>query len=119
MNHPSLTILWNVLRKKLAIILLLSFIAYGAFATLGDGNGKDNPRRSLLSDKSKQTRASFSLKSGYTYRGNKIFSPQSQRYVNLNTTITYQRGHTTYTVPMKKMVLDNKVTFNPNAATRH
>jgi hypothetical protein len=61
----------------------------------------------------------FSLKSGYTYRGSHVINSKNQKYINLNTVVSYQRGHTTYVLPMKKKVILDKVTFNPNASTRN
>lgn len=120
MNHPITKIIWKTLRKRVTIVLLLSISVVGAFATLGDGKIKsDKPSASLLTKKSTLAKGSFSLRSGYSYRGSHVINIQNPRYVNLNTTITYQRGHTTYIVPLRKKVVMDKITFNPNAATRN
>ena len=90
-------------KKLSALLLLLAVFTIGAFATLGDGKiKKGGSKTSLLSNKSYAP--GFSLKSGYTYRGNDIFSSQ-QKYIRLNTTVTMQKGSTTYTVPLKKKVI--------------
>jgi len=105
MNHPLLAILLRIVSRKLAVILLLAVSAIGAFATLGDGKIRsDKPKRSLLTDKTSIIAGSFSLKSGYTYRGNQVIA-QNQRYISLNTVVSYQKGHTTYTLPLKKKVI--------------
>lgn len=107
-----------LLGRSLVILLLLAGIAVGSFATLGDGSGKKSSRK-LLTGKTSVRPGSFSLRSGYNYRGTQVINFQDNRYINLNTVVTYQQGHTTYTVPVKKQViLNNKITFNPNAATR-
>lgn len=94
-------------------------ITVGAFATLGEGNSKDKSSNKLtLSGKGKYTPGTFSLRSGYTFRGNQVIDLKENKYINLNTVISYQQGNTTYTMPLKKKVILNKVTFNPNAATR-
>jgi hypothetical protein len=105
--------------KKLAVLVLLGAITIGAFATLGDGKaGKSKPKK-LLSTKTPAKPGIFSLQSGYQFRGNQVISFQGQRYLNMNTTVTYQQGSTTYMLPLKKkVILNNKVVFNPNAATR-
>ncbi len=104
--------------KKLAAFILIG-VSAAAFATLGDGKVKTTkPSKSLLSNKSQAGTATFSLRSGYEFRGNQVFSKKEERYVNLNTTLSFQKGHTTYIVPMKKKVLLDKVTFNPNEASR-
>jgi hypothetical protein len=119
MNHPMLISLWKVVCRKLAVILLLAVSAATAFATLGDGKLKsDRSKRPLLSDKNMAVSGNFSLRSGYTFRGDQVINTQSQRYINLNTVVTYQKGHTTYILPLKKKVMLNKITFNPNTASR-
>ena len=119
MNHPTLITLWRIVRRKLVVILLLAIFAATAFATLGDGkSGKIKPKNSLLSDKNISATGNFSLKSGYTFRGSQVINTQNERYINLNTIVTYQKGNTTYILPLKKKVMLNKITFNPNTATR-
>lgn len=102
------------------MLLLLAASAFGAFATLGDGNtrkGKSN--KALLSIKTPAKPGMFSMQSGYNFRGSQVINTQEEKYLNLNTYATYQQGHTTYVMPLrKKVALNGKVTFNPNAATR-
>ncbi len=99
--------------KKMSVLLLLAVSAIGAFATLGDGKTKsDLPKKSLLSNKTVKP-GSFSLKSGYTYRGNQVINTnQETKYIRLNTTVTMQKGNTTYIVPLKKKVLLPNVKFD-------
>ena len=107
--------------RKLAIATLLAASTIGAFATLGTGRDKKGKsgKSSLLSIKTYQNPGSFSLQSGFNFRGSQVISNQENRYINLNTTVSYQKGHTTYVVPLqKKVALNGRVTFNPNAATR-
>lgn len=101
-------------------MLLLAASAIGAFATLGTpGRGKNEKSKSLLSGKSSAYSGTFSLHSGYNFRGSRVIRSQENKYINLNTVVTYQQGHTTYMVPLKKKIaLNGKITFNPNAATR-
>jgi hypothetical protein len=102
-NH---SILLKVLGTKIAVILLIAGSTVAAFATLGDGKikgDKNKPLRSLLSNKTQAN--SFSLHSGYSFRGTQVMSPSAPRYINLNTVVTYQRGHSTYILPLKKKVL--------------
>jgi hypothetical protein len=110
MNHPKLTIL-RIISRKLAIVSLLAVSAAGAFATLGDGKSKSGlPHSSILSNKATIKPGSFSLRSGYSYRGNQVINTQSQKkYINLNTVVTLQKGNTTFIVPLKKKVLFDKV----------
>jgi hypothetical protein len=107
--------------KAVAILVVLA-ISYGAFATLGDGNSKKKggANKALLSIKGPSKPGMFSLRSGYQFRGSRVINTEQEKYINLNTFVTYQQGHTTYIMPLKKKVaLNGKVTFNPNAATRN
>ena len=107
--------------RKLVIILVMGSVAVCAFATLGEGNlRKEKSKKSLLSAKSPATPGIFSLRSGYMFRGNQVIDfKDDNTYISLNTVITYQQGNTTYILPLKKkVILNNKITFNPNAATR-
>jgi hypothetical protein len=100
--------------------MMMGCLAVGAFATLGDGKANKSKPRKLLSKKTAYTPGSFSLRSGYSYRGQQVIRPEENSFIDLNTVVTYQQGHTTYTIPLKKkVVLNNKVTFNPNTATRN
>jgi hypothetical protein len=102
-------------------MLLMLAVTAGAFATLGDGNSKNNRpvKKSLLSAKTALKPGSFSLHSGYNFRGSQVINTQNSTYINLNTVATYQKGNTTYIVPLKKkVILNDKFVFNPNAATR-
>ena len=109
MNHFKLTIL-KFAGKKLAMVLLIAVSAIASFATLGDGKKKsDLTKGSLLSSRTAKP-GLFSLRSGYTYRGNQVINTKIQnRYISLNTTVFYQKGNTTYIVPLKKKVILNNV----------
>ena len=107
--------------QKFAIVVLLAVTTVGAFATLGTpGRGHSSKAgKSLLTAKTSTYSGTFSLQSGYNFRGSRVISTQESKFINLNTVVTYQQGHTTYLMPLKKKVaLNGKITFNPNAATR-
>lgn len=109
----------NILKgisKKNFITALLIVGSVAAFATLGDGTvKKTNYSKSLLTYKPIYNYKNFTLKSGYNYRGSNIFSSQSSQgnYIILNKVITYQKGNTTYILPLKRKVLLDKIKFNP------
>jgi len=106
MNHPKLAIVWKVIGRKLAVIVLLAVSAAGAFATLGDGKKRaGSSKSSLLSYNPATKPGSFSLRSGYLYRGNEVINTSEKKYIRLNTTVTMQKGNTTYIVPLKKKVI--------------
>lgn len=100
-------IVHKLISKRIATLVLLSFFAFGAFATLGDGKKKSElPNVSLLSAKTTIKQGTFSLRSGYTYRGSNIINTQSEkRVIRLNTVVNIQKGNTTYILPLKKNVL--------------
>ncbi|HRO69953.1 MAG TPA: hypothetical protein PK951_06215 [Chitinophagaceae bacterium] len=106
--------------RRLIILALLASSTVGTFAMLGTpGKGRKGTTKSLLSSKKTTYTGSFSLRSGYDFRGSQVINTQQSKYLNVNTMVSYQRGHTTYAVPLKKkVVLNGKLTFNPNAATR-
>jgi hypothetical protein len=110
MNHPKLMI-WRIISRKLAVILLLVISAAGAYATLGDGKSKSAvPKSSLLSNRTSLKPGSFSLKSGYSYRGNKVINNYSEkRFIRLNTVVTVQKGNISYIVPLKRKAILNNV----------
>ncbi|MBI1344555.1 MAG: hypothetical protein GC171_16665 [Terrimonas sp.] len=105
-----------MLRRNIVTAVLVTVSAITAFATLGDGNAK-NKKSSLLANRyTKITPGKFSLKSGYQYRGSQIISQQSENnIISLNSVITYQKGNTTYIVPLKTKLNSNtndKVKFS-------
>ena len=103
------SLLNRLLKRKLATAVLVT-VSLAAFATLGDGGGSKKNTRSFNSK-------SFSLKSTYNYRGNAVFStPCTNKFITLNTVVTYQKGNSTYILPMKRKILLDKVKFNPAPA---
>jgi hypothetical protein len=109
----------RIVGRASIILLLMGGLAIGASATLGDGKANTGKSRKLLSTKSSTKSRSFSLQSGYNFRGKQVINFEENRYINFNTVVTYQNGHTSYMLPVnKKVILNNKVIFNPNAATR-
>jgi hypothetical protein len=112
MNLTSL-IKRNLSKRRLVTAVCIT-ASVAAFATLGDGGFRKTPTpsQSLLTFKPDYGHLkTFTLKSTYNYRGNEVFSlnkPETQ-YVMMNTLVTYQKGNATYTLPLKKKVLLNKV----------
>ncbi len=118
----SATILKPYLKRKLVTALFIS-LSVAAFATLGEGGKKASaPRnKNVLSSRAPAYNyKTFSLKSGYNYRGNSFLNTDSKdRFVMLNTVMTFQKGNATYILPLKKkLVLNGKVTFRPTAPQR-
>lgn len=111
MTHNRTNTTWTRGLKKLGIILLFACTGLGAYATLGDGNKTtDKPKTKILSGRTTSKPGSFTLKSGYNYRGNYVINTESdKRTIRLNTVVTVQKGRTTFIVPLKKNVVLNKV----------
>jgi hypothetical protein len=102
--------------KIVTAVLITASVA--SFATLGEGGKKStrSTERSLLSNKSyTYSSRGFSLRSGYNYRGSNILiNPSAGKYFTLNTTVvTYQKGNTTYILPLKRKIILDKIKFNP------
>ena len=100
----------STLRNTAALALMLAGPAIASFAitpAIGDGKGK-KPSRTLQLDREAGVSSVFSLKSRYNYRGKQIINPdKEQQFINLNTVVTYQKGKTTYIIPLKKKVYIN------------
>lgn len=96
----------RLIKRKVATAVLLT-ASLAAFATLGDGGGKNGHKLTTLSPKS------FSLRSGYNYKSNNLFTSRPTNYIMLNTTITLQKGNTTYVMPLKRRIVLDKIKFNP------
>jgi hypothetical protein len=97
--------------KKWIAIMALSFLTIGAFATLGEGNKRSSSPGNglgLLSSRSLVKPGSFSLRSGYDFRGAKVINTE-KKYFSLTTTINVQKGNTTYVLPLKKNVLISNI----------
>jgi len=111
MNLTKLTIPKFNAGKKFIATILIGATTIVSFGALGDGNKKSavTKKPAFLSGKT-YSQNSFSLKSGYTYRGSKVLStPTNNQFISLNTVVTHQRGNTTYIVPLKKKVILDKV----------
>lgn len=109
----------NRLTKKELVTAVFITASLAAFATLGEGGKKgtkkiSSQRTLLTTNVIPRDFKTFSLKTRYNYRGSTILStPVQQKYIMLNTTvITYEKGNTTYILPLKKRVLD-KIKLNP------
>jgi hypothetical protein len=107
------------IKQKLVTLLFIT-VSAAAFATLGDGGNKkksaNSTEQSLLSFKPTYNYKHFSLKSTHNYRGNSVLNLEKQedKYITLNTLVTYQKGNATYVLPLKKKVLLDKVKLGTN-----
>lgn len=92
-------------------ILLTLFSGVVAYATLGEGRRKASKRKTQLrlSSRVENTPGTFSLKSGYQFRGSQIIHESSKTLMHLNTVVSLQKGNQVYTMPLKKEVWIDKV----------
>jgi len=99
----------GLIKRKLATAVLVT-ASMAAFATLGDG-GKKGTKLS----NSEFSTSTFSLRTPYNYKSYNLFNDSKpQKFIMLNTVVTYQKGNTTYIVPLKKkVILGGKINFNP------
>lgn len=108
MNLTAIKIKRLIKRKIATAVLVTASVA--AFATLGDDGGK----KGIKTASSESNVKTFSLRTPYNYKSNSLFSfPKSQKFIMLNTVVTYQKGNATYILPLKKKVFLNKIKFNP------
>ncbi|MBL0153237.1 MAG: hypothetical protein IPP93_07050 [Chitinophagaceae bacterium] len=122
MKQPRLNI-WRIITRKLAVAALILSSGLAAYATLGDGKStrSDAPKKSLLNNRTTVSTGHFSLRSGYNFRGSSVINNAAEKkYISLNTTVTVQKGNTTYILPMKKKILENvKVDFSNRQLRRN
>jgi hypothetical protein len=112
MSQNRVYIAHKIISRKLAFIAVILFSAVASFATLGDGKKKTGKNKSLLSANKTVVYkpGSFSLRSGYTYRGTQVLNtPSDKRVIRINTTVTIQKGRTSFIVPLKKNVVVSKI----------
>ena len=109
----------HIIKRKLVTLLLIT-ASVAAFATLGDSGGKKrvtSNNKNLLVLTPTYNYKVFSLRTGYNYRGKSIISNTNTagRYIQLNSVVTYQKGNSTFILPIKKTLLLDKIRFNPAA----
>ena len=91
--------------RRTAVGFMLAACAVSAFAVLGD-KGKNSKSRSLLTSENVLiTPGNFSLRSNYNFRGSQVINTaRPGQYINVNTVFTYQKGNSTYIVPLRKKI---------------
>jgi hypothetical protein len=113
-SQMNLTV--NISKTKLKYQLITAVmvcVSAACFATLGDGRQKASGKQSLLTPRPTYNYKQFSLKSSLSYRGSDLLKgPVATNSLKINTATAYQKGNTTYILPMKKKALD-KVKFTP------
>ena len=105
-------------------VLAVGGVSFATENTTTDADhGKDKPKSGYAAEnKFEKELSSFSLRSDYQYRGDRVLTntgTTNNNYINLNTSISYKKGTNTYMVPYKKKVVLNRFTFNPNESLRN
>ncbi len=92
-------------------LLLTLFSGVVAYATLGEGRRKAIKRKSQLrfSNRMENTPGTFSLKSGYQFRGSQVINEPTKTSIRVNTVVSMQKGNQVYTMPLKKEVWIDRV----------
>ena len=87
-------------KKLLISSILLGFAAFAIASMGGGGKSKDKGARPEFTPI--RTTNGFTLKAGPSYRGSVIFAQEkSKNLVAYNSIVTYQKGNTTYILPVK------------------
>jgi hypothetical protein len=111
----TLSILAN--KRKKALTVLFIALSVASFATLKpDGKprqAKYDQTRLLSIRPQLNVQQRFTLRSGFTYTSDRLLTTQ-QPFQLMSNTVTYEKGNTTYIIPLKKQsVIMQKVKFNP------
>ncbi|MBO9618383.1 MAG: hypothetical protein J7539_05035 [Niabella sp.] len=104
-------------------VLVLGGFSFAAEESSPDNfdRGKEKSKNEYYDNSFNSQLNAFSLRSKFQFRGDKLLTPETStnNYINLNTSISYQKGQNTYIVPYQKKVVLNRFTFNPNETLRN
>lgn len=91
---------------KLAVVTVFLGFAAFAFASMG-GEKRNNKKTSTIRSEFIPIRTSsgFTLKAGLAYKGSMILNQEkSNGQIRFNSLVTYQKGNTTYIVPLNHRI---------------
>jgi hypothetical protein len=96
--------------KQTVLFAVAIIVALAGNASLGLGKKKSSlGSKKLLSAKVIGFNGNFSLKSGYSFRGNTVLETKSPQVIELNTEVTAKKGKFILTIPLRKQVLVNSI----------
>ena len=96
--------------KQTILFAAAIIVALAGNASLGLGKKRSSlGSKKILSAKVTGFNGNFSLKSGYSFRGNNIIESKIPRVIELNTEVTTKKGNLTLTIPLRKQVLVNAI----------
>jgi hypothetical protein len=99
----------EVVQKTMLLGAAVLFMV-SAYASLGLGKKKSAAAsKKILSSKVVNYSISFSLKSGYNFRGSAILDNPTTRVIQLNTDVITKQGNYELAIPLRKTTLINKV----------
>ena len=105
----------NSSTKQTVLFAVAIIVALAGNASLGLGKKKSSlGSKKLLSAKAIGFNGNFSLKSGYSFRGNTVLETKSPQVIELNTEVTAKKGKFTLTIPLRKQVLVNSIKIGVN-----
>ena len=88
-------------KKTLISFILIGFAAF-AIASMGGGGNKSKDKAVRPEFTPIRTTNGFTLKAGPSYHGSMIFGQEKNKnLVAYNSIVTYQKGNTTYILPVK------------------
>ncbi|MFM1857739.1 MAG: hypothetical protein RLZ05_799 [Bacteroidota bacterium] len=96
--------------KQTVLFAAAMIVALAGNASLGLGKKRSSlGSKKILSAKVTGFNGNFSLKSGYSFRGNNIIETKIPRVIELNTEVTAKKGNLTLSIPLRKQVLVNSI----------
>lgn len=106
---------------NMVFLTLFGCASYASENAAVDNYTKEKPSAaSFIEIGSKKRLQTFSLKTEMRFKGQQVIATQEKNsvYINMNTTLTVQKGNNKYVLPYKKKLLLNRITFNPNESIR-
>ena len=106
---PKLTNTFPIL-KHVVFVTVAVTLAISVHASLGFGKKRSAiGSKKILTAKVIGFNGNFSLKSGYSFRGNTVLDTKSPQIIQLNTEVTAKKGDFTFTIPLRKQVLVSSI----------
>jgi len=107
--YASIQIAKEVVQKTM-LLGLATLIVVSSFASLGLGKKRaSSAAKKILSNKVLSYNGTFSLKSGYNFRGNVVLENPTPRVIQLHTDVITKKGNYELSIPLRKTTLVNKV----------
>jgi hypothetical protein len=112
----------RIARHTLKIVVATLFLGFAGFAIASMGGEKRNKKStSLTADFVPiRTTSGFTLKAGPAYKGSITLNQEkSNGYINFNSLVTYQKGNTTYIMPLNHRINIGAIGTSDNTQMLH